>query len=248
MDTDKKRSMFVCTNRTLITNVLLNKIKTWGAEPFYVHDALQIDTEDGSTVGSVVYYMDDDIGECAALHSALADFCARHDLRVVCVGSGQQYAAFAASIAPERVAGFFERPLNMESFQSCLFGVQNRTAQKKRVLIVDDDANYRQFVREWLKGIYDVSMANGGEQALKVLAAQKCDLVLLDYEMPVMSGPETLENILALPQEQRAPVIFLTGNEDEECIQRVLSLHPAGCLLKSVGKEEFLSKVADVLR
>ena len=64
---------------------------------------------------------------------------------------------------------------------------------KKSVLIVDDDPQYLTLVREWLKSDYKVSMANSGLQAIKWLGKNKVDLILLDYEMPVTSGPQVLE-------------------------------------------------------
>ncbi|MBE7009134.1 MAG: response regulator [Ruminococcaceae bacterium] len=245
MDTAKK-VMFVSAKQSLITDALLNKIRTWGAEPFYVLSAQQL-AESGEDADSVVCYLEGDAAACAPLHAALDAWCAKCGAEAVCVGSREQYEAFLRSFAPERVAEFFERPLNMERFLSCVVGKRDAAARRARVLVVDDDASYRQFVREWLRDICDVSMANGGEQALKLLSAQKPDLILLDYEMPDLSGPQTLEKLRALPQAEKIPVIFLTGNEDASSARQVLSLHPAGYLRKSVGKEELLAKVGEAL-
>ena len=52
-------------------------------------------------------------------------------------------------------------------------------ADKQKVLIVDDDASYLSIVREWLKETYKVYMANSGLQAIKWLAKNKADLILL---------------------------------------------------------------------
>lgn len=240
-----KKIMFVCTKEALMTNALMNKIKLRGTEPFYVHDAGQLAEHSGEEVYAVVYYMNDDAGASAALHAALDADCARRGARVLCIGTKEQYDAFRKDFT--HPAELFERPLDMERFLACAAGEADATARRKRVLVVDDDASYREFLRDWLRGTYEVVMANGGEQAMKVLAAQKCDLVLLDYEMPLVSGAETMERIRALPDAQRPPVIFLTGSEDEARIQHILSLHPAGYLLKNLKSEALLAKVGEVL-
>lgn len=138
-----------------------------------------------------------------------------------------------------------QKPL--DNLDALLEKIKADTQVRKRILIVDDDANYRQFIREWLKESYDVSMANGGDQAVKMLMAKPVDLILLDYEMPVVSGPLTLSRIRRLPHAKDIPVIFLTGRDDENCVREVLSLRPAGYLLKNVTRGELLLRVKNVL-
>lgn len=241
---DGKRVLFVTQKQTLITSALANKIKLRGAEVVCAEEPQQLA---GQAVDSVVYCMGDDMSACAALHDALDACCARQGVRVVCVGTQEQYDAFLEHFPAAHAAGFFGRPLDMERFLGCVLGAPGEAARRKRVLIVDDDASYRAFVRDWLRSVYDVAMANGGEQALKVLSAQKCDLILLDYEMPGLSGPETLEKLRELPASEQPPVLFLTGNEDEEFVRELLALHPAGCLAKSTCKEKLLAKTAELL-
>lgn len=247
MDATGNRIMFVCTREAILANALMNKIRIRGGDPFYVHDAQQLAADAGGPVRAVVYYMNDDAGECAALHGALAAFCAERGAKAACVGSREQYDALLKDFDHANVSGFFERPLNMERFLDCLMGEADAAARKKRVLVVDDDASYREFVCAWLKGTYETTEANGGEQALKLLSARRFDLVLLDYEMPVLSGLETMKRILALPREEQPPVVFLTGNADESCVRRMLDLHPAGYLSKTVRREELLAAAADAI-
>ena len=245
---ENKKVMFVSTKETLITNGLLGKIKAAGREPFYAYSMADVTAHTGDLPGAIVYYMDDDVAECATLHSAIDELCEAAGLKVICVGTKEQYDAFLKNFAAERVADFFTRPLNMDAFIKCVLdGGAGTAAQRKRVLIVDDDTAYRQLVREWLKGRYDVAMANGGSQAIAILSTQKCDLVLLDYEMPIVAGPQVMEMIRELPETGNIPIIFLTGKDDEASIRRVLELHPEGYLLKTVTDEALLKKVEEVL-
>ncbi len=242
-----KRVMFLCTKETLITNGLMTKLKREGLEPYYVYDLDQLVAHSEEDHCAVVYYMDDDVRDLAELHTTLDELCAEYGRKVICIGSQAQYNIFLGNFTSTHVAGFFERPLNMELFLKCVVSGPSSANRKKRVLIVDDDMRQRQLVREWLKGTYDVSMANGGPQAIAVLSAQDCDLVLLDYEMPIVSGPQVMEMIRSLPQGRDVPIVFLTGKNDEASIRTVMELHPAGYLLKTVSEADLLKKVQDVL-
>ena len=77
------------------------------------------------------------------------------------------------------------------------------------------------------------------------IADNSPDLILLDYEMPVTSGPQLLEMIRSEPKLDSTPVIFLTGKGDRESVLKVLSLKPDGYLLKSMPRENILAAVED---
>jgi len=243
-----KRVMFISTKETLITNGVVNKLKGAGLEPYYVYNRDQLIAHSKEEHRAVVYYMDDDVSELEELHTTLDELSSKNGGRIICVGSQAQYDTFLDHFSQLHVAGFFERPLNMDRFLKCVTeGAVSKANLKKRILIVDDDASYRQLVREWLKEKYDVSMANGGTQAIALLSKKEVDLVLLDYEMPIVPGPQVMEMIRSLPQAAELPIVFLTGKDDEMSIRRVLELHPAGYLLKTVSDAELLKKVESVL-
>ena len=63
---------------------------------------------------------------------------------------------------------------------------------------------------------------------MTAIGKKRPDLILLDYEMPVCDGRQTLEMIRADEELKDIPVIFLTGVNDREHIESVLSLKPAG--------------------
>lgn len=69
------------------------------------------------------------------------------------------------------------------------------------------------------------------------------DLILLDYEMPVTSGPQVLEMIRSETKVDSIPVIFLTGKGDRESVLKVLALKPDGYLLKSTPREQLIDTI-----
>ena len=109
-----------------------------------------------------------------------------------------------------------------------------------KILIVDDDPAYAKMVRTWLKDIYQISIVTAGMQAITFLMKNKVDLILLDYEMPVVDGPQILEMLKSEPETADIPVIFLTGVGTRESIERVMALKPAGYILKSTTREDLI--------
>ena len=98
-------------------------------------------------------------------------------------------------------------------------------------------------VHSWLKDYYRVSIVNSGMQALTWLAKNEVDLILLDYEMPVNSGPHVLEMLRSETETNKIPVMFLTGKSDRDSIKNVLALKPDRYLLKTIGKEALLDEL-----
>jgi CheY-like chemotaxis protein len=71
------------------------------------------------------------------------------------------------------------------------------TPVRKRVLIVEDDANQRLLYEEELSDVgYEVLTAGDGREGLDIARAQRPDLVILDINMPVMDGLDTLNQLL----------------------------------------------------
>jgi CheY-like chemotaxis protein len=116
---------------------------------------------------------------------------------------------------------------------------------KKSILVCDDDPNYLGLVREWLKDKYKVSMANSGLQAIKFLGKNKVDLILLDHEMPVTSGPQVLEMLRNDSETKNIPVMFLTGKSDKESVMAVVALKPEGYVRKNIKRGELLEKLQE---
>ena len=118
----------------------------------------------------------------------------------------------------------------------------------KKILLVDDDEDMLALVSRWLtKGGYEVTTVTGGQDAIDEIRKNRPDLVLLDYVMPGMDGPATLEVIRSDEELKDIPVIFRTGKEDEESADVMNRLKPEGIVLKTDGKPALMSAVADVL-
>lgn len=105
---------------------------------------------------------------------------------------------------------------------------------KKKVLVVDDSKMLREMMKDLLDTDYDLSMAESGVGAIRAIALDRPDIVLLDYEMPICDGKQTLEMLRSEKMYADLPVFFLTGKGDAESVKKVMRLKPAGYLLKQL--------------
>ena len=152
-------------------------------------------------------------------------------------------------IAKEKVQETYLRPLDVKLLAEHLDSVVEYSAVdeslRKKILIIDDDGAMLRMMKTWLSVKYHVYMASSGKIALSFLAQTPVDLVLLDYEMPVMTGPDVLKEIRNTESIKNIPVIFLTAKDDRESVMKVISLKPEKYLLKSMPKEKLVSAIDD---
>lgn len=120
---------------------------------------------------------------------------------------------------------------------------REKSNAKPRILVVDDSLMIQQHMKKLLDDDYDVTLAESGVAAIRIITLNKPDLVFLDYEMPVCDGRQTLEMLRSDPAFGNVPVIFLTGRNDPESVKKVMSLKPAGYLLKNLKPEDIKKSI-----
>lgn len=105
---------------------------------------------------------------------------------------------------------------------------------KKKVLVVDDSKKVRQQMKELLDEDYEVALAESVVAAIRTITLNKPDLILLEDEMPICDGKQTLKMLRSEKAFADIPVIFLTGKGDPESVKKIMSLKPTGYLLKNL--------------
>ena len=115
-----------------------------------------------------------------------------------------------------------------------------------KILIVDDEPQIRRVMRVILAGEnYEVVEARSGEAALLRFREFLPDLVLLDLNMPGMSGLETCR---ALRETSDVPIVVLTVRHEEEEKVEVLDAGADDYVTKPFGKQELLARIRAALR
>lgn len=120
-------------------------------------------------------------------------------------------------------------------------------ARPTNALIVDDEPHVRAFLRLLLKelGITACWEAADGQSAIDMTLAEKPELVLLDLNMPILSGMQ----VLAALREQRneTPVVIVTAQGAVSAVSEAVRLGAVGYVLKHAPKEDALEALRDVL-
>jgi two-component system chemotaxis response regulator CheY len=83
------------------------------------------------------------------------------------------------------------------------------------LLVVDDDAAIRSMFARVLKSIGDVEEAKDGAEALKMMGQKRYDVVLLDWNMPVIDGPAVLRALEKPGLNRQTPIIVVTADASE---------------------------------
>jgi len=115
---------------------------------------------------------------------------------------------------------------------------------KYRFLIVDDSKTVHAFLHEVFKKVKGVEWvdAYNGEEALATLEKdQKFDLIFLDWEMPVKTGPETLESIRG--RNISVPILMMTSRNKPEDIEKMLIAGASEYLMKPFTSDILIEKI-----
>lgn len=164
------------------------------------------------------------------------------------IGNADELDEIERIIPKNFITRSFLRPLNVRDLAAELdAAVVRGTAaeEKKKILIVDDDTTMLKMLKNLLADKYHVFVANSGMNAIAFLSKNSVDLVLLDFEMPVVSGAKVLEMMRSEPQTADIPVMFLTGKNDRQSVMAAVPLHPEKYLLKSMAPEEWLDNIEE---
>jgi DNA-binding NarL/FixJ family response regulator len=116
--------------------------------------------------------------------------------------------------------------------------------KKISIIICDDHQILVQGLKSLLKDheeIEVIATANNGEELLQILKTKTPEIILLDIEMPLMDGLETLKHIKKI--NPFIKVLFLTIHSDKSTIQKIMNHGAQGYILKSAGKNELLEAI-----
>ena len=114
-------------------------------------------------------------------------------------------------------------------------------------LIADDEPHVRTYLRLILRslGITTVWEAGDGAEALNVYAAHRPDVVLLDVNMPVLSGAGVIEGLARRFPE--AAVIIVTSQSEHHAVKRFAELGAIGYVLKQQPREVVAGMIAEAI-
>ena len=119
---------------------------------------------------------------------------------------------------------------------------------KMRILAVDDNIINLATIEQELKNKYDVITVNSGVRAIRFLNKEKPDLILLDVQMALMDGIETLKEIRTLENGATIPVIMLTSKKDRETVIEGTKLGILDYVLKPFDSQDLHARIDRALK
>ncbi len=242
------RLLILGEKETFIARVLMKKVQDAGTDCKFVPWTVNDINSHISEASLFALCMGDEERPTEDVLHFLTEKMEEKDLQLIPIGEKADVEYICEHVPKELIYTCYERPVDNEAFAKAIAEYMEKSAAgefKKRILIVDDDPQYLKLVREWLKDEYKVAMANSGLQAIKWLGKNQVDLILLDHEMPVTTGPQVLEMLRSDSETQSIPVMFLTGKSDKESVMQVVALKPEGYFLKTIQKAELLEKLQE---
>lgn len=118
--------------------------------------------------------------------------------------------------------------------------------KKTKVCIIDDGDDIREIYSvKFMTEDYDVVSAKDGEEGLRVVRAEKPDVILLDLQMPVKDGFAVLEELRDDAELKRIPVLILSNVDDEQTFRKAGKFDTRFYLIKSLVTPQ---KVVDTVR
>lgn len=240
--------MIIGEKETFLIRVLVKKLNDAGLRAEFVPESVNAINAKWAETALVTYYNDSLTGFKEDVVRFLSDKMTDDGKQLIAIAEKDDLPKIIDNIPHDSMYKTYARPLDNEEYLKTVTELFNKISSgefKKTVLIVDDDPTYLGLVREWLKSDYKVAMATSGLQAIKWLGKNKADLILLDYEMPITSGPQVLEMLRSEEETKNIPVIFLTGKGDKASVMAVVSLKPEGYFLKNIERKELLENLKD---
>jgi two-component system chemotaxis response regulator CheY len=117
-----------------------------------------------------------------------------------------------------------------------------------KILSVEDSKMLRFMVVKLLRdaGYTDVVAVSSAEEALSFINGTKPDLILLDWNLPKMSGFELLQHIRKSPDLAAISVVMVTTEHEKSNIIQALKVGLQGYILKPINQEALISKVKQI--
>ena len=241
----EKRVLLIGGGKSFMVTSIAKELREQGFEVVQAApDVTEIEHIENRPSVYLIYV--DDLDEMVEFLVYLRDKAVETDISISVIGSPDEIARIYTTTTKDKIAAVFERPVNVKELGREMLKVveaEEVRLQKKRILVVDDDGTMLRTIKSWLSEKYQVFMVNSGVAAITFLAKNDVDLILLDYEMPVTTGPKVLEMLRSEPSTSNIPVMFLTVKSDKESVMQVLSLKPDKYLLKTMPPADLVANI-----
>ena len=114
-----------------------------------------------------------------------------------------------------------------------------------QLLIVDDDVQFREVLRQLLEPFFTLLEARSGEEAIEIVEGERVDLLLLDMHMERLTGIETIQIVKSI--DARKPCILITADAKDDLVREASEVAAYSVLKKPVRKADLLQTVESAM-
>lgn len=198
-------------------------------------------------VRAILIYADGFFLQNRKLMEYVKNKATEEDIPIFVIGYDEELTIIKEIIPDHLIQWEIERPVDVKEMISGIqdYLMKNDSSKRQKILVVDDSNVMLNTIKGWLEDKYQITLVDSGLSAIKSMILNRPDLILLDYNMPICDGKQTLEMIRAEKELADIPVIFLTAKSDRDSIMGVMSLKPQGYLLKAMMKPGDVRKYID---
>lgn len=243
----KNRVLLIQKGNSYIASSLLENLKNGGSDIFSCGASInELAAAKAYDYNAIILYGSPDFVEDAKILTFLADSIDEDGIPYYVVADATELEVFKKVLPASTRRMEFLRPVKVDEVAFKInFDLLNNVGvtHRKKILVVDDSGTMLRKIKGWLDDRYKITLANSGARAMKALAREIPDLVLLDYEMPIVDGRQVLGMMRDEPEYASIPVIFLTGKSDAASVKSVLDLKPEGYLLKTESPGKIIGQI-----
>lgn len=195
------------------------------------------------SVDGMVIFANEEIVQDMTLMVFIKDMVIGDDIPLFIIGKPEEITIMENVFPANTVKGAFMRPIDIGAIVDNINKYLRffKSENQKCILVVDDSGAALRSAKGMFEDKYHVMLANSATTAIMSMTVRKPDLVLMDYEMPVINGKQAYEMMRSEMRFSDVPVMFLTGRDDAMTVTSIMVLRPAAYLLKS-------SPAADIVK
>ena len=238
--------VFIGSEHGIVGKGIIKRLKDAGFNVIPVKDIPEIILAHRAESNLIIYYPSGDIDHIKLVSTMLTEMC-RDDNKTLCLTGDPIDIDAALKVHDSNyITTVYPRPVDLDKMTADMLkysDIQGEYQRQKSILVIDDDIDFLTIIEKWLSENYSVDCVRSGMDALSYLERSRPDLILLDYQMPVMDGYKVMERIRLNPRNERIPIIFLTGRNDRESVMKILERRPDGYLLKSMPRDVLLDSL-----